>query len=280
MANETDDKRAPLRGPPSAETVTDALERGRRAWPGIDLPAELYARFLGPRAAAPNDEPQHPDLFLVCAVLAGIPAAREAFESSAMKDVPKAIMRVSSAPDFVADVSADLRLSLVAENDGKPPLLERYQGTGPLRSFVMVLAMRRALDKKRRQKEVPTEQNALAELAGESASFQRVDSHEFRELFMAALKENLSVLAPRDRNVLRMHAVDGISADAIAKMYGVHRATVTRWIAGAKSSVFEETRDSLRKKLNVSPETFASFAREAVDEMDATLSSFLAETAP
>lgn len=263
--------------PPGAlDAVEDALDRGRRAWPTVEIEGEQYARFLAERRTigALELEP-HADLYLACACSWGVPAAREALEHTIMTDVPKAVRRVSSDPEFVADVTADLRLALLSGVDGKPSALERYQGRGPLRSYVMVLAMRRAIDGKRRQKEIPTEPSDLVDRAAEPPTFARVDSSELSEAFLVALKERLSTLPPRDRNVLRLHVVDGVPAETIARMYGVHRATATRWISTVKQAVFEETRAALQRELNVSPGTFESFARDAAFGLDATLSTFL-----
>jgi RNA polymerase sigma-70 factor (ECF subfamily) len=257
-------------------TDGDVFTRGRRAWPGVEITAAQYVKFSRERLppGAKTSE-AHADLYLACACSLGVPAAQEALDRVIMADVPKAIRRVSAEPDFVADVAADLRLALLAGTDGKPSLLERYQGKGPLRSYVMVLAMRRSIDRKRRQKEVVTEPADLADLAAANPSVIHVGSSELSEAFVAALKEKLSALPSRDRNVLRLHIVDGIPAEAIGRMYGVHRATATRWIADVKRAVFDETRDELQRQFNVSPGTFESFARDAAFGLDAKLSTFL-----
>ncbi len=261
----------------SEDSFEDLLTRGRGAWPGVALSDEQCSSFL--RAVRANHRPGeralHEDLFLAYACTLGVAAAREALDRSIMADVPKAIRRVSTDPAFVADVAADLRLALLDEHEGRSSVLDRYQGKGPLRSFVMVLAMRRAIDRKRRQKEISTAPRALVELAAENPNVTQVGSSELSDAFLEVLKERLSTLPPRDRNVLRLHIVDGIPAEAIARMYGVHRATATRWITDVKRVVFEETRDSLQRRLNVSPSTFESFAREAALGLDANLSTFL-----
>jgi RNA polymerase sigma-70 factor (ECF subfamily) len=259
-------------------TDDDQLARGRRAWPGIELSAEQLAAYMKkwtPSGDAATRCELHADVYLACACSLGVAGALEALERSIMADVPKAIGRVSSEPSFVADVAADLRLALLTGADGKPSLLDRYQGRGPLRSFVMVLAMRRAIDGKRRQKEIATSPSGLHALAAASPSTARVGSSELSEAFLLALKEKLSLLPPRERNVLRLHIVDGIPADAIARMYGVHRATATRWIADVKRAIFDETRAALQAQFDMSPATFESFASEAALGLDANLSTFL-----
>ena len=117
----------------------------------------------------------------------------------------------------------------------------------------------------------------FVEIAAENPSSAYVGSSELSAVFVAALKDKLAALPARDRNVLRLHVVDGIPAEAIARMYGVHRATATRWIADVKRAVFDETRAAVQRELDVSPATFESFARDAAVGLDAKLSTFLGE---
>lgn len=256
--------------------IEDVLARGRAAWPGVEVSREELAAFLRATSAAdaPDIEP-HADLYLACACTLRVPAALEALTRTVLADVPKAIQRVDKSPDFVTDVAGDLRLSLLdGGDDGSSPLM-RYRGRGPLRSFVMVLAMRRAIDRKRRQKEILTDPSDLHEGGADHASFARVDGGELRAAFAAALRQELEALSARDRNILRLHIVDGVPVEVVARMYNVHRATVARWITQAKHAVFVETRASIERRFDVSPATFESFARGAALGFDDELSTFL-----
>jgi RNA polymerase sigma-70 factor, ECF subfamily len=264
------------------------VARGKVAWPEVVIEHETLTRafeqtpLAGVAATALSSA--HHDVYLACACLAGADSARLAFERAIMADVPKAVRRVDRDATFVDDVTADLRVSLLAGDRGRPPELARYAGRGPLRSFVMVLAMRRALDSKRRRREIPVEASALGELLLSPTSPREHGdvalATALRDAFIAAVKRGLASLEPRDRNLLRMHVVDGVSADTLARMYKVHRATMTRWLASARETVFSATRDVVLRDQQVSPETFASFARAAASELDATLSTFLGEAAP
>ncbi|OJY27709.1 MAG: hypothetical protein BGO98_41335 [Myxococcales bacterium 68-20] len=64
-------------------------------------------------------------------------------------------------------------------------------------------------------------------------------------------------------------------AEAIGRMYGVHRATATRWILQAKQAVFDETRGELERRYAMSTDTFESIAHDVVHGLDASLSTFL-----
>ena len=260
---------------PTTRIIEEIFARGRAAWPGVEVSREELDSFLraGSATDVPDVEP-HADVYLACACTQRRPAAFEALERTILADVPKAIRRVDPSPDFVADVAGDLRVSLLDGGDDGSPL-SRYRGRGPLRSFVMVLAMRRAIDRKRRQREVLTDPADLHEGGADHASFARVDAGDLRAAFAAALRQELEALSPRDRNILRLHVVEGVPVEVVARMYNVHRATVARWITQAKHAVFVETRASIERRFDVSPATFESFARGAALGFDEELSTFL-----
>ncbi len=259
-----------------AATVTALLRRGSSVWPLVSVSEQALTEHLAAvlEGTPVSSEQLHTDLVLACGCLLGDRNAQLALESSVIADVPLAVRRVCSEQDFVHEVIADLRLRLLCSEGDKPALLRRYQGRGPLRSFVMVLAMRAALDRKRRTKELATEMSVFERLAAEDGSLAG-EAAELQREFLGILSEKLRALPLRDRTVLRLNAVEGLSVDVLARMYNVHRATIARWVASAKLTVFEQTQAELRARRSWSDATFQSFARDAADNMDATLSSFL-----
>src|SRR5207244_2837986 len=60
----------------------------------------------------------------------------------------------------------------------------------------------------------------------------------FKDAFQGALRG----LSTQDRNILRLHLVDGLNIEQIGGIYNVHRATVARWIAASRQALVEETR--------------------------------------
>ena len=251
-------------------------ERCAAAWPTLAVEPAILRRHLASvfLEGSVDLSTLHTDLFLACASLEGVAGARELLETHALADAPKAARRVAKEDHLVEEVVADLRLALLSPIGDKAPLLTRYQGRGPLKSFVLVLATRRTLDRKRRQREVPTDRPDTGVL---SKSF--VDGGERQRLgeeFLVVFKKHLDRLPARERSVLRDHVVKGVTLDTLARTHGAHRATVARWIASAKQAVFDATRAELSERKSWGSDTFQSFARQAVD-IDATLSTFLGE---
>lgn len=262
---------------PENAAFREFAARCQAAWPTLVVdPALLRAHLASVFLEGSVDLASlNSDLLLACATLHGVAGARESFESHAMADAPKAVRRVSAERDVIEEVVADLRVALLSPVGDKPALLTRYQGRGPLKSFVLVLATRRALDKKRRQREVLSDQPDLGVLQPSS-----VDGGERQRLeaeFLDVFKKHLERLPQRERSVLRQHVVGGVSLDVLARDHDVHRATIARWIASAKQAVFDATRAELSERKSWGSATFQSFARHASVDMDATLSTFLRE---
>jgi RNA polymerase sigma-70 factor (ECF subfamily) len=67
------------------------------------------------------------------------------------------------------------------------------------------------------------------------------------------LRLGVEALAPRDRMVLRLYLLRGDNIDAIGKIYGVHRATVARWIVAAQRSIVNAVTARMESELGFSP---------------------------
>ena len=97
-----------------------------------------------------------------------------------------------------------------------------------------------------------------------------------RAAIRAALAAALATLAPRDRTVLRLHALDGVPLAALATMHGVDRATISRWIAAAREAVYRETRRALAAGQGIAAADFDSFIDVIRSRFEVSLRAALA----
>lgn len=264
-------------GPALHTHLADAKTR----WPGVVVSGEDYAEHLA-RCAPDVEDPidalasmHTADLYLAYACTAGVREAIVAFESKVMSEVPRAVARIDRDDAFIGQVMEDVRIKLLV-GDGREPRIGSYLGRGPLTSWVQVTAIRTAYGLKRRsEKEVPTPDEALdLPLLSEDPELVALRA-QVREPFRRAFRAALGGLSPRDRNVLRLYLVEEVSAETIGTMYGVHRATVARWIAAARRSVHKATRTTLAAELELSPTSFESLMAKVLTGLDISLSSFL-----
>lgn len=207
-----------------------------------------------------GDDLHHGDLEWARALAVGDAAALERYERELVPLVEAQLRRRGHAPDAVADVQQTLRARLLV-GDGAGPAVARYEGRGPLRGWVLVSALREAVRLRRRaQRELALGDDALAALAdrgaGGPADAGGVDApakERYREAFRAAFRAAIAQLSARDRNLLRMHLLDGLTIDQVGAIQGVHRATAARWIERAREAVARAVRRELMRELGVDP---------------------------
>jgi RNA polymerase sigma-70 factor (ECF subfamily) len=233
------------------------LERGRRRWPEVALPGEVFVPFVAARVplegepAAALTALHGEDLYLACACAQGNGAAARCFVRELGPKVKSALSQV--AQGALADEIVQQVLTRVLTGEGEPAIV-KYAGRGKLSAWVQVMAIREARDAHRRRKRSPIdEMNELVERAvvvDDDPLLARLKS-TYREAFKRAFAAAFAALSNRERAVLRYHYLDDLGIDRIGELYGVHRATVARWRVGAREALFEHTRKILRADLKL-----------------------------
>ena len=232
-----------------APAVADHLERawtaGRAAWPGVELDPIALASWLGERVTrAPVREVlarlQAADLYLACAAGRRDPAAARAFDRRLGPLIEAAARQAGADPTLAAEVRQQVTADVLVGDD-RGPGISRYGGRGDLRGWLRSVAVRTAwrhLERARR--DAPwTDDGALgADDDPAIAHLRRRWADELRR----ALAEALTSLGARQRTLLRLAYVDGLTVDELGRIYQVHRATAARWVAAAREALFDETR--------------------------------------
>jgi RNA polymerase sigma-70 factor (ECF subfamily) len=255
--------------------LTSAYEEGRRRWPDVELPLEAFAEHVQRLSLDEACLAAHgPDLFLVVASLRADRRAISHLDREYLREAARAVARIDRAPSFVDDVLQQVRLRLLT---GAPPQLASYRAVGRLLDWVRVAAVRTALNSKRADHRIVlTEDIPLAELlAGGDADEEALRSRYLGPL-QAALEEAFRRLAPRERNLLRMHFLDGMSLDALATMHGVHRATIARWLVSVRRSLVQQARGMLGEGAELSTRSVRSLYRLLAQDLHLSVSRLLA----
>ena len=97
----------------------------------------------------------------------------------------------------------------------------------------------------------------------------------YKTEFEDAVRDALAALPDRDRLLLRLTAVSGLSHEQIANIYKVNQSTVSRWIARARADVLEATERNVCSKLGVKRDEFLSLAGLLVSRIDLSISRVL-----
>ncbi len=263
--------------------LAEVLATARAAWPDLALPTDVFLRYLAERVPEQGSLMEAlrglhvADLYLACACAQGLPAAHIALDTRFLPKVDAAVARVEGPGDGVAEVRQRLRERLLSSEDGKPPRIAGYQGTGPLVAWLRAAAVRTALNSRRSaRRRAHAEEEALAEgpMAGGDLELSYL-RQQHRADFQVALAEALAALPTRERTVLRLHFVEGLSLERIGAMYQTHKSTVSRWLARAREDVLSDVRRRLAERLQLSSEELQSLLRVVRSQLDASISSLL-----
>ncbi|MFP2906134.1 sigma-70 family RNA polymerase sigma factor, partial [Pyxidicoccus sp. 3LFB2] len=129
---------------------------------------------------------------------------------------------------------------------------------------------------RRARLEEDAEAGPLAEVAGADVELGYLRQRH-REDFQAALSEALAALPARERTVLRLHVVEGLSLERIGAMYRTHKSTVSRQVSRAREQVLAGARQRLAERLQLSSGELHSLMRAVDGALDLSLPSLLRE---
>ncbi len=227
------------------QQLEEILAEGQARYPAVKAPREKLTRQLHEALSQREGPVRHPaELYLARACLTGSPSALGVLEQEVLGQLPRMLGRALATGDFAEEVLQRVRIHLVSR---APPALAQYDGSHPLLHWARAVTLRLALNAKREaRREVAAGDEVGAELPflGESAELA-VLRRELRPQFARAFKDAVRALAREERNALRLHFVEGLTLEALAAHFQVHRATVARWIASARKQVLQRTREAL-----------------------------------
>jgi len=252
------------------------FDEGRRAFPAIDLTVDVFTPFLGETL---SDSLHGADLYLACACSARDPRALEMFESRYVSQVPMFLAGVESSPAVVDEVKQLVRDRLFVAPEGERAKIFEYSGRGSLGSWLRVVTLRVASNRRRAIKpHAPlSDDEHEADLLPAMDPELKIIQTRYKGPFNEALRDAFASLTPRERLLFRMHFIDGLNIDRIGLVFSVHRATVARWLAAAREMVLERTMAQLGDELRLDPAEFASLLRVVRSALDVSLQGLLAE---
>ncbi|HEU0030637.1 MAG TPA: sigma factor-like helix-turn-helix DNA-binding protein [Kofleriaceae bacterium] len=248
------------------DEVAVAWQRCREARPDVDLPLATFRAYLDrhrPEDVTPAEQLTWclEDLYLACGVVAQLPAAIAAADRELVPIIDAALATWDRA--VVDETRQRLRAMVLVDHAGRGPLIAQYSGRGALSRWLRVVAAREA-GKVRRSDlaQTPVDDERLFDVLAPAtdpalSAIKNDAARAFKQAFVAALAE----LDRRERTALRLHLLDGLTIDAIAPLYDVHRATVARWIANAKQAVLDRTRKRLMHELRLERDEVDSLIR-------------------
>jgi RNA polymerase sigma-70 factor (ECF subfamily) len=261
--------------------LTEIVQAARRAWPAIALADEVFLRHLAIKVAAETDPKEAlttlftADLFLACACVAGIDAAVLAFETQYMPRAVAFFDRNGSLLPHRDELSQMLRTRLLVGEGDRSPSIAEYSGRAPFGAWFRVVVTRFAIDFSRTHKIEDSLGGAeLLASRDPDPELALLRTHHARDLD-AAFKEVLAALPPHTATLLRLYYLDGVSAEAIARLNHVGPRTVQRWLAGVRARILRDTQTRLGDKLGMSGSQVGSLLVLMQSQMDLSICRFL-----
>jgi RNA polymerase sigma-70 factor, ECF subfamily len=260
--------------------LREVVEKAALVWPGLAIdPVRLVvhlARVIGDDVAQGLAELYAEDFALALACVDKVPGALTQVDRLCGPVIDAAVGRIDRSPELRDEVRQTLWQRLLVGTPEQAPRLLSYAGRGPLAGWVAVAAQRLALDLRR----------AATRAAGSDPCVDQLlptDEHpevdylrmRYKTQFEDAVRDALAALPDRDRLLLRLTAVSGLSHEQIANIYKVNQSTVSRWISRARAEVLEATQRNVCHKLGVQRDEFMSLAGLLVSRIDLSISRVL-----
>jgi RNA polymerase sigma-70 factor (ECF subfamily) len=261
-----------------------------RIWPTVALPVITYARHLATCvASSAADAPpltilenlHTADLYLACAVGHGVSAAVELFVRQFLGPIAAAVQAIERDPVFVDEVRQAIQERLSIATD-RPPRILQYAGRASLSSWVGVAAQRQALEMLRAE---GARQRATAR-AGDEPFEIELDPElqylktRYRDAWKEAVTLAIAGLPQRQRTIMRLHTIGGLTLGRIGAMLQVDESTVSRWIQRAREEILDHAQRELGRRLGIQVAEVPSIARLVTSQLDISVARLLSEEAP
>lgn len=257
------------------------IESGKEHWPTLDVAPEVYLSHLATVVASPSvaDPRQHlsafvaMDVFLAAACLAGNVDAQNILLNENRPILRRALRKLGASPELCDEVEQRVFEKVLV---GDAPQLAGYSGRGSLAGWIRMIGVRmcrRSLGGARRLAGEDRDLDGLAHSDAdvELGYLKGRYREQFRDAFLAAAGD----LTERQRNILRQQHQDGVSIDALASLYSVHRATAARWAAAARMTLLEGTKKRLTLEMGVDTKDFDSILRLVQSQLDVGIDTLL-----
>jgi RNA polymerase sigma-70 factor, ECF subfamily len=148
------------------------------------------------------------------------------------------------------DLAQEITVKMLKEGNR----LAGYNGRGSLAGWLRAAVAHAAVDRFRRARRlVSLEDSSHNGAPADWMDPRKKDSEaapdsRWGPIVSNAVSESISMLAARDRLVLGLYYLRGISLLAIGRQFGIHEATVSRWLDRIRRDIRKHLEIDLRKK--------------------------------
>jgi len=228
------------------DATRQRLEEEVRAH-GLPVDAALVDAALAPLVAQNDAQLALGDLYLARACARGDGPALRRFETLYGPTFDRAIGRSPTLGMSAAEFRQLVLDRLFVASPGTAPRIMQYEGRGSLEGWLRVMTSRLVIDLSRARKRprASGDEGMVERMSDGQDTEMAVLRHAYGPALEQAFARGLAALDVRQRNLLRHRYLHEVSADALAKMYGIHRATMFGWLDKARAALLHQVRAAL-----------------------------------
>lgn len=268
------------------------LQKGREAWPQIEVDSADLCAALAARAPVPTpaptdsgaalcaylDELKAPaDLYLAQGCLRGVDAAIQQFERAYLVRVPEFLARLRQSETFVQEVQQLLREHLLVRHGDTPPRIADYAGRSPLSGWLRIVAVNRALNLMRAEgKTAPSEDDVGHAIADVLDPERRYFKAVYRAEVQRAVREAFAELPAEQRRLLRLYFVGKLGVIQLGELFSTHHTTISRRLRKAIETVGEHVQGALSARLGMESQELPGLLSLVRSQLELSINGMLA----
>jgi len=213
------------------------------------------------------------DLYIAKACAAGDPQAIAIFDREWLARVPQFLTR-HPAIAHADELRQQLRVRLLVADDGQDARIATYAGRSPLSGWLRVSTLRLASNLLRGTRREATLPDGLDQGQGTSEQPElRVLDASYHQAFRGAFRRAFAGLAARQRMILKLHHIDGVTVRKLAPILDVSVATAGRRLLAAQAALRERVLEEMSAAVAVPERELASVIRVLVGRLDVSMSA-------
>jgi len=251
------------------QPISEAFERCQRRFPTVRISLEVFEARIHQilsselQSAAAFEKIHHEDLYLAIACSHDERVAWEYFADDYVPVLRRFALQACGNPGDAEDLTQEITTKLMKEK----ARLAGYNGRGSLAGWLRVAVSHAAIDRFRRAKRITSleelEETGAAVALESPAKDQDGESLDSRwgPVVTGMAEETLRALPARDRLLLSLYYLQGVSLKEIGRQFAIHEATASRWLERMRRDIRKQIERGLRKKHRLSSGEISSLWR-------------------
>lgn len=225
------------------DDLNNQFKAAQQVHSGITASVQAFERACA--AHAPCDSGLLTDVYLAAAIEEHDPGALKWLVDQVRRSLSRMARPIPN--QYFHDVESRVVELVTLGTEGQPPRILKYAAKGPLSAWLQVLVVRTAVDLAAHHHRVAGEwDEVVASIVDDRATPPDVAAlkAQWGPALRTALSDSLQKLQARERALLSLHYLDDVGLDELARIYQVHRVTISRWLAGARHTLLTSFREA------------------------------------